>query len=298
MLTVHMRPLCTFVAALALAAFPWSALADKAADDFERVLRLIEKRESVPVLQFDDKHLQEMRIHGWKVASRESLSDNSEFVLALAVIGDPVAYRNVVEKVLQDPTQHLADALVATGDPRFLPSLAPALFVDEEFQVFGTDSKWYPRSYEMTGLMISIISNSSYFSDAVVNWARRFEGGFYSKDVADEWRGIVRAWWKENGEVIRRGDFAAVQPGKEPTVLKYPKILGTIPYPPVQSMSHDDGSVDMKVPSTSPPQNPRDDSSSSKPRVTVGYLNTPPLLMVACAAGLLALALWILSRRR
>ena len=143
------------------------------------MLGQVHGQEVVPVKQFTDEERAGILKYGWTRANNRDLVDNSPHLIALAVIGDQAAYSIVVRKVVEDPNSYIATAIAETGDPKFLVELAPIVFLQEEYQAFGGDSKWFPKTFVAASLVRKLTSRSPHFSDEVINWAHRFGSSLF-----------------------------------------------------------------------------------------------------------------------
>lgn len=95
-----------------------------------------------------------------------------------------------------------------------IPLLAEDLSLEEKAQLesTGDDILDYRRSIQSAGIIRAILAYSPDFCPEVKGWAVAF--GYRITGGEEEFRAIIRQWWKENEEHFKKKDYAAVRPPK------------------------------------------------------------------------------------
>ncbi len=85
------------------------------------------------------------------------------------------------------------------------------MFRDEELtNLIDGDILNYPISYGVAGLIIENLKHSTIYSDDVLQWAKRT-----SPHAFPELRAVMRDWWQENKQFLKKKNYQAVRPGRE-----------------------------------------------------------------------------------
>lgn len=104
------------------------------------------------------------------------------------------------------------DSLRRSIQPKVIPAIAPKMFSNEPYQLLGSDNVTDPPSFMAAGACQDVTQHSPYFSAAVNKWAASWE--FYGLHATpEEYRQMMRDWWKANEKYFVAGNYAAVQPG-------------------------------------------------------------------------------------
>jgi hypothetical protein len=141
-----------------------------------------------------------------------------EYEQALLELGDPDILARNVDAVLQNPTdspkgmqavRNLDDALL----PETVPMLVPGLFSNDPLELHwaGDAAVKGPRSLLASGIMLTITSRSTYFSQETRQWAAQTRNGGGMHDVIP----MMRKWWQDNEQFFRGKNYGAVRPGPD-----------------------------------------------------------------------------------
>ena len=205
---------------------------DRAQEAFNVLHSSLSRGEAVTDLGFDARLKREMRAYGWQLCV-EHPEDSKAYWLVLAFLSDPEARALIVNELAGKPSQPVAWELAHSGIPILLPDLAPVMFRAENWENLGAggDVGYYPESFDMAALIVSLLAHSAYFKPEVRSWARRFgdSPGVYDTSRANEMRDIMRKWWKANEKFVRSGNYAAVKAGRNPTPLPEPHVPVSVP---------------------------------------------------------------------
>jgi hypothetical protein len=102
--------------------------------------------------------------------------------------------------------------LIRAGRPDIIPLVIPSLLKEEPYFHEFTDVEIRPHSVITAGLIKAIVARSPAFSPETISWA---QGLLPQSDQADqEFREIMRAWWKENKPFFEAKDYKSVRPGR------------------------------------------------------------------------------------
>jgi hypothetical protein len=115
--------------------------------------------------------------------------------------------------------------LIRAGRPDIIPLVSASLLKEEPYFHKYTDVEIRPHSVQTAGLIRAIIARSPAFSPETINWA---QGLLPQSDEDDqEFREIMRAWWKENKPCFEAKDYKAVRPGRTLSSSNKSDVLNT-----------------------------------------------------------------------
>ena len=169
-------------------------------------------------------------------AVRKDSGDSSNFSDDLLVLGD----EEEIERVMQN----YPDVTMRTfRQPRLIEFMAPTMFLEEPARYLRQGDIAYaaPNSTAAALDILKIVSLSWELPDQVRSWAEEQHNLARERlDMYDSARGIMRQWWKENEQVVRKREWAAVKPGQrlelpEETNVTPPKL--SLSPKPVENVS-------------------------------------------------------------
>jgi hypothetical protein len=216
------------------------------------------------------------------ISQRNPYYSKGQMTDALLELGDDETIAKVAQAFFEKENDtHIFEAL----HPKIVMATAQALFIEEPFEVLGSDYYYWPRSYEASKWLRSLLSRSPYFSREVNEWAKSWP------DEPEPLRQMLRGWWSANKPRFYAGDYAAVQPGPPPP----PEVLNPFASPSPQPTST------MPTPVITPKPAPGSRDISPKPApvaVTPASPSGTPKWPFAIAALALAAAVAALLFRR
>ena len=194
-----------------------------------------------------------------------------ENLLNLALLGDDSAREQVVMMFWKNSRSN-AHLLEYLKDPKVISMIGDGLFMEEGWYGIG-DVIYGPTQESIAQVVLDTLGNSPEFSADVINWARRVGRRYPMK--------MMRDWYRANEDMLKAGDFKAVQPGAEP-----PDRKASAPAGEAQS-SLPPGSK----PATAPVSRP---GSVQSPESSGNVYAWIAALLLAVCGGLA----WLLKRKR
>lgn len=116
------------------------------------------------------------------------------------------------------------------AQPAVLPYIAPLLFLNETPESDVTVPYDIPTgdkiSFQAADIVQRVVEAAEAIPWEVKEWSRQLGRSRFTRE---EYREILREWWKANEEAFRRKDYAAVRPGLE---LSETETAAAEPAPP------------------------------------------------------------------
>lgn len=162
-----------------------------------------------------------LRAYYRDVLDRDKDSVNEiPFRLELAMVGDQEARDRIVRKWVGSYWQFPHD-LLALENPEAIAEIGELLFLNEVDQM-PYDVGYIAPQKTSCMVIVDTLGKSPTFNYDVQQWARRVRNAKGGLD-------LVRAWYRENEALLKKGDFQAVQPGRLPVEVEAAQPLPVEP---------------------------------------------------------------------
>lgn len=141
---------------------------------------------------------------------------------ALTLLSDPDMTDALLRTFSETPITHLSreprELLFLVTDPKAIQRLEPEIQKDEPIDYAAQSVARIPKPYIAAAMMMRIVANSPEFEADTRKWAAA------NQSLTPEERIVVlRQWWKENGALIKAGNYKAVKPGENRIAVHWEK---------------------------------------------------------------------------
>jgi hypothetical protein len=146
---------------------------------------------------------------------RQGASTREEWNGVLAYLGDDEALKAHVEYWKRNPYGVLI-AVKRAASGKLPLYYADELFLDETFEVLGTDAPSVKISFQVASLIVGYLHYNRHYPQEVRDWAGRTDRNRAGvmQDMTT-FRNVIRQWYRANEAFIRAEQYDKVIPGEE-----------------------------------------------------------------------------------